>query len=326
MPRKPSKKKQDQLYKSASGVLVIIAVMLFMTIGSSVAKHHSDGQVSEVATESKRNSDQLYAPAQSSSLSPEDYPHGKGGHPPVSKAASSSSSPVEESSSATENKAESSSETPKIEQKADIASKIETLHSTVPEVPSGKSYVEVNNNVPLFTNQELENSTDAWELYGELDDLGRVTTAEAVLNTELMPAEGDKRESLSSVTPTGWVQNSYDNVSAGGWLYNRAHLIGYQLAGEQDNMHNLMTGTRYFNVDGMLPFENYVANYIEENEDVHVRYRITPLFVGDELLARGIFMEGYSIENDGELAFHVYVPNVQPGIEIDYATGENQAA
>lgn len=197
-------------------------------------------------------------------------------------------------------------------------------HQNPPDVPEGQAYVEVNGNIPVFTDADLTAVDESWEQYGPLDDLGRVTTANALLGVDLMPAESTAREALTSVTPTGWQQNRYEIVSSG-WLYNRSHLIGFQLTGQQDNLLNLMTGTRYFNVEGMLPFENYVAAYIEDSE-YHVRYRITPLFMGGELLARGIFMEAYSIEDDGELQFHVYIPNIQPGIEIDYKDGSNQLA
>lgn len=197
-------------------------------------------------------------------------------------------------------------------------------HKNPPKVPEGQPYVEVNDNVPIFTDADLTEVEDSWEQYSPLDDLGRVSEANALLGADLMPAESTEREGLTSITPTGWQQKRYDIVSAG-WLYNRSHLIGFQLTGQQDNLLNLMTGTRYFNVEGMLPFENYVAAYVEDSEN-HVRYRITPLFMGDELLARGIFMEAYSIEDDGELQFHVYIPNIQPGIVIDYQDGSNRLA
>lgn len=193
------------------------------------------------------------------------------------------------------------------------------LQDVAPPVPDGKTYVEINGNVPLFTSEDLS-SPDAWEDYGALDHLGRVTVANAVLGVELMPAA--ERGDISDVTPTGWHQENYTVVS-GGWLYNRSHLIGFQLTGEDANARNLMTGTRWFNTEGMLPFENFVANYIEITED-HVRYRITPYFEGDNLLASGVYMEGMSIEDNGEgLMFHIYVPNIQPQVNIDYATGQS---
>lgn len=180
-------------------------------------------------------------------------------------------------------------------------------------------YIVENDNIPYFSDQEIEQA-EVYAEYGELDALGRVTEANAVLGQELMPDK--EREDISGVKPTGWQQAKYANVD-GGWLYNRSHLIGYQLTGENANPKNLMTGTRYFNVEGMLPFENYVANYIEETGNL-VRYRITPVFEGDNLLASGVFMEALSIEDYGEsLRMNVYIPNVQPGVEIDYATGDS---
>ena len=135
-----------------------------------------------------------------------------------------------------------------------------------------------------------------------------------------MPKDGEERESISNVKPTGWKQAKYD----GEYLYNRCHLIGYQLSNENANEKNLITGTRYFNVEGMLPFENQVADYLHQNPQNHVLYRITPVFEGNNMLAKGVEMEAYSIEDKGEgICFHVFVYNVQPGIEIDYATGES---
>lgn len=199
------------------------------------------------------------------------------------------------------------------------------LHQTLPDVPKDKAYVEVNNGVPMFTENELTGRTESWEEFGALDQFNRVTPANALIGADLMPAEADERESLGHVQPTGWQQKRYPSLVDGGWLYNRSHMIGYQLTGQQDNVLNLLTGTRYFNVVGMLPFENYVAHYIETN-DVHVRYRVTPLFIGNELLARGVFMEGYSVEDNGKLAFHVFVANKQPKITINYLDGTSKKA
>ena len=161
------------------------------------------------------------------------------------------------------------------------------------------------------------------EYYSELDSLGRCGVAEACVGVDLMPTE--ERESISKVKPTGWVQNQYDFVD-GGSLYNRCHLIGFQLTGENANEKNLVTGTRYMNVEGMLPFENQVADYVASTGN-HVLYRVTPAFVDTELVARGVEMEAYSVEDQGRgVCFHVYCYNVQPGVEIDYATGENWEA
>ena len=182
----------------------------------------------------------------------------------------------------------------------------------------GKPYVEINYNQPDFTEEEL--TTRSYEEYSELDELGRCGVAEACIGEDLMLAK--ERESISSITPTGWQNEEYDIVD-GAYLYNRCHLIGYQLTGENANEENLITGTRYMNTEGMLPFENEVADYIHGTEN-HVMYRVTPVFEGSNLVASGVQMEAESVEDDGEgISFNVYVYNVQPGIEIDYATGYN---
>ena len=187
----------------------------------------------------------------------------------------------------------------------------------IPEY-EGNPYIEIENNIPNFTEEDYK--TESFENYAELDSLGRCGVAFANLSKETMPKEGDERGDISSVIPTGWVQQKYN----GEYLYNRCHLIGYQLSNEDANPQNLITGTRYFNVTGMLPFENEVANYIEENEDNHVLYRVTPNFEGNNLLASGVQIEAYSIEDKGQgICFHVYIYNVQPGVTIDYATGES---
>lgn len=182
----------------------------------------------------------------------------------------------------------------------------------------GEPYVVLNDNVPLFT--EAEYTTEAYEFYSELDWLGRCGTATACIGTELMPTE--ERGSIGQVKPTGWQTVRYDIVD-GKYLYNRCHLIGYQLTGENANEKNLITGTRYFNVKGMLPFEDMVTAYIKYTGR-HVLYRVTPIYEGNNLLASGVTMEGYSVEDEGKgICFYVYVHNVQPGIGIDYATGES---
>lgn len=188
------------------------------------------------------------------------------------------------------------------------------------EVPAfeGSPYVAIDGNQPSFTQEEI--TTETFETYSPLDALGRCGTAFACVGQELMPTED--RESISSVHPSGWVQNEYDFVD-GQALYNRCHLIGFQLTGENANDRNLITGTRYMNVEGMLPFENLVADYIHETGN-HVMYRVTPIFAGADLVASGVVMEALSVEDDGEgVCFHVYAYNVQPGVEIDYSTGDN---
>ncbi len=180
-------------------------------------------------------------------------------------------------------------------------------------------YIEINDNIPYFTDDEI--TTDVFEEYSELDSLGRCGVAYANICQELMPTE--KRQSIGTIKPTGWQIAKYDFVD-GKYLYNRCHLIGFQLAGENANEKNLITGTRYMNVDGMLPFENMVADYVKETDN-HVLYRVTPLFDGNNLVASGVEMEAYSVEDDGEgICFNVYVYNVQPGVVIDYATGDNE--
>lgn len=180
---------------------------------------------------------------------------------------------------------------------------------------SGNSFVAINNNVPSFTDEEL--SIVSFEVYSQLDALGRCGPAYACLGQDLMPTE--ERDSISEVTPSGWHSVEYD----GAYLYNRCHLIGYQLSAENANEQNLITGTRYLNVEGMLPFENMVADYIKETGN-HVMYRVAPIFEGNSLVASGVHMEALSVEDQGEgIAFNVYCYNVQPGVVIDYATGES---
>lgn len=196
-----------------------------------------------------------------------------------------------------------------------------SVYTNIDEIPEYKDeiYVEINNNIPYF--EESEYTTKSFEKYSQLDELGRCGVAYANICKETMPPEGEQRGSISSVKPTGWEQAKYH----GEYLYNRCHLIGYQLSDEDANELNLITGTRYFNVEGMLPFENEVAQYIRENEDNHVLYRVTPVFEGDNLLADGVQIEAYSIEDDGQgVCFNVFVYNVQPGIHIDYATGQSK--
>ncbi len=182
-------------------------------------------------------------------------------------------------------------------------------------------YVEIYDNEPNFDENEI--TQIAFEDYSELDDLGRCGVAVACIGEELMPTE--ERESISSVKPTGWYSVEYDIVE-GGYLYNRSHLIGFQLTGENANEQNLITGTRYMNVDGMLPFENMVADYIDDTGN-HVMYRVTPIFYGENVIAHGVVMEAYSVEDDGKgISFHVFVYNFQPGVNIDYTSGKSALA
>ncbi len=186
---------------------------------------------------------------------------------------------------------------------------------------SGDPVVIIDDNIPDFAPEDLVGTS--FESYSVLDGLGRCQTAYANIGVDLMPT--DKREAISSVKPVGWHSVKYDCVE-GKYLYNRCHLIGYQLTGENANEKNLITGTRYLNVTGMLPYENMVAEYIEETGN-HVLYRVTPVYEGDDLLARGLVMEAQSVEDEGAgICFHIFAYNVQPGVEIDYATGESRLA
>ena len=189
----------------------------------------------------------------------------------------------------------------------------------VPEY-TNSSYVTINDNIPAFTEEEL--STESFEHYEELDLLGRCGTATACIGQDLMPTE--ERTSIGHIRPTGWHTVKYNDLIDGNYLYNRCHLIGYQLSGENANERNLITGTRQFNVEGMLPFENMVAEYVRKTNN-HVMYRVTPIFEGTNLLAFGVQIEAYSVEDNGQgICFNVFIYNVQDGITIDYATGESK--
>lgn len=197
----------------------------------------------------------------------------------------------------------------------------ENISVDISEIPeySGSPYVEINNNQPEF-DESLKNSQSS-ESYGEFDRLGRCTVAFANVGKDIMPTE--ERGKIGMVKPTGWHTVKYDIVD-GKYLYNRCHLIGYQLTGENANEKNLITGTRYLNVEGMLPFENMVADYVQDTGN-HVLYRVEPVFEEDNLLASGVHMEAESVEDNGKgISFNVYVYNVQPGIIIDYKTGESK--
>lgn len=183
---------------------------------------------------------------------------------------------------------------------------------------SGTPYAAIGDNVPDFLPEDM--TQQSFERYSKLDGLGRCGTAYANVGEDIMPKE--ERGNIGQVKPSGWQTVKYDIVD-GKYLYNRCHLIGYQLTGENANVENLITGTRYLNVEGMLPFENMVADYVKETH-AHVLYRVTPVFEENELVARGVRMEGWSVEDQGEgICFDVFAYNVQPGIEIDYATGES---
>ena len=189
----------------------------------------------------------------------------------------------------------------------------------IPEF-SGIPYVEINGNIPYFTEEDY--TYNSFEKYGPLDLLGRCTVVTANIGKDIMPTE--EREPIGKVKPTGWQYAKYDWVD-GKYLYNRCHLIGFQLSGENANERNLITGTRYMNVQGMLPFENMVAEYVRDTGN-HVLYRVTPVFEGNNLLADGVLMEALSMEDKGYgICFNVFCYNVEPGVIIDYQTGKSRA-
>lgn len=203
-----------------------------------------------------------------------------------------------------------------------LRSFVKENETTVPSYTrTEEPYIKVNGNVPRFSEEEKKNAA-AFESYSDLDALGRCGVAFACVGKETMPTE--ERGPIGSIKPSGWHSVKYDFVD-GKYLYNRCHLIGYQLTAENANEKNLITGTRYLNTKGMLPFENMVADYVKETGK-HVLYRVTPVFEGNNLVASGVYMEAYSVEDDGDgICFYVYVFNRQPGVKIDYLTGDSVA-
>lgn len=215
--------------------------------------------------------------------------------------------------------AESTGSAREADSQIDVSSTEQTID--IDDIPaySGSAYIEINGNVPFFTDDEL--SAESFEYYTELDSLGRCGVCVASVGQDIMPTE--ERGEIGSVRPTGWHTIKYSEIIDGNYLYNRCHLIGYQLAGENANDKNLITGTRYLNVEGMLPFEDMVAGFVKET-GYHVMYRVTPIFDGNNLVADGVLIEAESVEDGGQgISFNVFCYNVQPGIMIDYATGES---
>ena len=199
---------------------------------------------------------------------------------------------------------------------------IQSRNVLLEEIPTfnGQPYTEINNNQPFFSNADL--TTRAFEKYSELDYLGRCGVAFANICKEIMPTE--PRGQIGMIKPTGWHTVRYNGIIDGNYLYNRCHLIGYALSGENANKQNLITGTRYMNIEGMLPFENRVSEYVSKTGN-HVLYRSTPYYEGEDLIAHGVLLEAFSVEDNGAgICFNVFCFNVQPGIYIDYATGESK--
>ena len=187
------------------------------------------------------------------------------------------------------------------------------------------AYINVHIEEPCFTEEDLAIDYPV-EYYSDLDELGRTQFAFAVLGQDTMPADGEERGDISNIYPSGWEQAKYEGISNGGWLYNRCHLIAWALSDENDNEKNLMTGTRSFNVDGMLPFEMDTLEYLDEHPDNHVMYRATPVYDGKNLLADGLLLEARSLEDNGQFHFCVYIFNEQEGVKINYKTGESKKA
>ena len=194
----------------------------------------------------------------------------------------------------------------------------ENVLGSIPDFDGETPYTVINNNVPFFTEEDIV--SESFEKYGKRDGLGRCTVCIACVGVDIMPTE--ERESITHIDPTGWHNAQYDFVPDE-YIYNRCHLIGFQLTGENANRENLITGTRFMNIDGMLPFENKIAEYVKKTEN-HVMLRVTPIFEGDNLVASGVLMEAWSVEDNGQgICLNVYLYNVQPGVEIDYKTGKS---
>lgn len=210
------------------------------------------------------------------------------------------------------------------EDKVNIEPTISYTLDNIPEY-SSKAYVPINNGIPKFDDNDF--TTNSFESYSDLDDYDRCGVAFANLSKEVtMPKENESRKSLDKVIPSGWKDTSYPEISLSN-LYNKCHLIAYSLSAENANDKNIITGTRYFNISGMTPFENRVRNYLNSNTDKHVLYRVTPIYEGNNLVASGVTIEAESVEDRGaSICFYVYIYNVQPGVIIDYATGESKLA
>ena len=235
----------------------------------------------------------------------------------LSACSENTQSTISDSQDSVPEKSDEFSEANEPQQISDISQNVFTIDEIAPY--SGQAHIIINDNIPYFSESDL--TTESFELYSNLDEYGRCGVAYASIGIDIMPTE--ERGEIGQIRPSGWHTVKYNDIIDGNYLYNRCHLIGYQLAGENANEKNLITGTRYLNVQGMLPFENMVTDYVKETGN-HVLYRVTPIFEGDNLLASGVLMEAESVEDKGNgVLFCVYVYNVQPGITIDYETGES---
>ena len=200
-----------------------------------------------------------------------------------------------------------------------------SLSGGIPEWDGVSAVSVLDDNKPSFSDAQLASAMSGWEEYAELDRFGRCGVCRAVVGRDIMPADDEARESIARVKPSGWNNGKYEFVE-GGYLYNRCHLIGWQLSAENANSRNLVTGTRYMNIEGMLPYENMVADYVRKTGN-HVYYEVTPIFLAEDLVCRGVEMQARSLEDDGAgISFHVFAHNVQPGIAIDYRDGSNHVA
>lgn len=235
----------------------------------------------------------------------------------LSACSENTQSTISDSQDSVPEKSDKFSEANEPQQISDISQNVFSIDEIAPY--SGHAHIIINDNIPYFSECDL--TTESFEYYSDLDVLGRCGVAYASIGIDIMPTE--ERGEIGQIRPSGWHTVKYNDIIDGNYLYNRCHLIGYQLAGENANEKNLITGTRYLNVQGMLPFENMVTDYVKETGN-HVLYRVTPIFEGDNLLASGVLMEAESVEDKGNgVLFCVYVYNVQPGITIDYETGES---
>lgn len=342
--------------KKSIAALLVLATLLLVSCGGEESKSEgsveSGSEISEIVStdnssvsesqsssdESEKTDDSKETEGETSSEAPSENESSELAESSEASSVEPSEAPSEESSKAETSKEETSKEeTSKEESSKDETSKEESSEDEKPssgvgnkdtaaanldKIPefSGEGYIAIDNNIPFFTAAQL--TTSGYEKYGALDSLGRCTTAIASLGKETMPTED--RGSISSVKPTGWIQAQYSCIKTRD-LYNRSHLIAWSLSGENANKQNLVTGTAYLNQDNMTQFEDMVLDYIKETGN-HVAYRVTPLFKGNDLVCRGVQMEAYSIEDDGEgICFNVYCYNVQPGVIIDYATGESHS-